>query len=73
MAPAVAPRGLPVMAIQCVPCSGGFCVVRGGSESWLARACWAGTVELLASTTIARVRNTRAYDMVRSFTGAPST
>jgi hypothetical protein len=29
MAPAVAARGLPVTAIQCFPCSGGFCVVTG--------------------------------------------
>src|SRR3954467_5565411 len=26
IAPAVAPSGLPVTAIQCEPCSGGFCV-----------------------------------------------
>src|SRR5206468_3808694 len=26
IAPAVAPSGLPVMATQCRPCSGGFCV-----------------------------------------------
>jgi hypothetical protein len=29
MAPAVAAKGLPVMAIQCTPCKGGFCVVTG--------------------------------------------
>jgi hypothetical protein len=29
MAPAVAARGLPVTAIQCLPCNGGFCVVTG--------------------------------------------
>src|SRR5512133_940469 len=29
MAPAVAARGLPVMAIQCTPCNGGFWVVTG--------------------------------------------
>src|SRR5688572_16189501 len=29
IAPAVAPSGLPVMAIQCFPCSGGFWVCRG--------------------------------------------
>ncbi|MBK9013572.1 MAG: hypothetical protein IPM82_05520 [Saprospiraceae bacterium] len=29
IAPAVAANGLPVMAIQCLPCSGGFWVVTG--------------------------------------------
>jgi hypothetical protein len=33
IAPAVAPSGLPVTAIQCFPCSGGRWVVRGGSGS----------------------------------------
>src|SRR6266540_6581722 len=30
-APAIAPSGLPVMAIQCRPCSGGLCVAEYGS------------------------------------------
>src|SRR5437867_481804 len=30
-APAIAPSGLPVMAIQCRPCNGGLCVAEYGS------------------------------------------
>src|SRR6185503_6637499 len=30
-APAIAPSGLPVIAIQCRPCKGGFCVAEYGS------------------------------------------
>ena len=33
MAPAVAARGLPVIAIQCLPCSGGFWVCWAEAES----------------------------------------
>jgi hypothetical protein len=33
MDPAVAANGLPVIAIQCLPCKGGFCVGCADTES----------------------------------------
>ena len=49
IAPAVAPSGLPVMAIQCLAWSGGF---------WVGGRCWAGadtgTAERTASARASR-------------------
>jgi hypothetical protein len=50
IAPAVAASGLPVMAIQCAPCRGGFCVricATAGMASSRARA--AGRVRMRGS------------------------